>query len=380
MKKNFIRAVCLILALGLGLGLVSCGGAASAPDSSSAPNADSAAESAAPEAPSIPYSDGLDDNGLWKDVKALDYVTLPDYKNFELPAEDLAVTDEMMADAKKNLTAPYGEATKVTDAEVKDGDTVYLNYVGSVDGEEFEGGSTGGNATRLVVGSGSYIPGFEEQIVGHKPGEEFDVNVTFPEDYSDANGEKLPMAGKAAVFKTTVEYIEGDTVYPEFTDEFVNDKLSTQYGWKTVAEADEGIRKDLGEMLKYRALMAALDEGCVTKDAPQSMLDSMIAINLASAKASAAQFGMELGDFVKLSGFADEEAFTEKLTEDAKDAARQQLIFQAIAETEGIQVQDKDIEEAFGENKDKVIETYGLGYVKMNLIADMVSDVLMTEN
>lgn len=377
MKKNMIRLLCLVLALCMGLGLVSCGGAAN--DDSSTPSSESGSASA-PEIPEINFSEGLDETGYWTGIKALDYVTLPEYKGVELPADQLAVTDEEVEQVKSNLLRPHGTPEKLTEGEAKDGDTVYITYEGKVDGEVFEGGSTGEKSVPLTLGSGQYIPGFEDQVVGHKPGETFDLKVTFPEDYSDANGELLPMAGKEAVFTTTIEYIAGEMQFPVFDDAFVSANLTAQYGWKTADEANTGIRDTLAESKKYTALMTYIDENVKVSEVPAAMLDVMTNTNILSTKASAAQYGMEFADFLKISGFESEEAFEEQVRTDSEKACRQLLAFQAIAETEKMEVSDKDIEDAFGENKKDVVEHYGKGYVCLNLLNDKVTELLMSEN
>lgn len=376
MKKNMIRLLCLVLALCMGLGLVSCGGAANS--DSSTPSSSEA--SSAPEIPEINYSEGLDDTGFWTGVKALDYVTLPEYKGVELPADKLAVTDEEVEQVKTNLVTPYGTPEKLKEGEAKDGDTVYVTYVGKIDGEAFEGGSTGDQPASLTLGSGQYIPGFEEQVVGHKVGETFDLTVTFPEDYKDANGELLPMAGKEAVFTTTIDSIAGEMQYPVFDDAFVEKNLKAQYGWSNVGEADAGIRETLANSKKYSAVTSYLDENAEVSEVPSAMLDVMTKTNIASAKASAAQYGMEFEQFLQISGIESEEAFEEQVRKDVEAACRQLLTYQAIAETENLEVSDKDIEDAFGENTQQVLDRYGKGYVCLNLMNDKVTELLMDAN
>ena len=118
---------------------------------------------------------------LLEGVTALDYVTLPeDYDHIFLPADVTTATDEDIQASIDSLLAGFASYEQLTDVEVKEGDTVNIDYVGSVDGVEFDGGSTQGNGTNVVAGSTNYIDDFLTQIIGHKPGETFDVNVTFP--------------------------------------------------------------------------------------------------------------------------------------------------------------------------------------------------------
>ena len=127
----------------------------------------------------------------------------------------------------------------MTDRAVADGDSVNIDYVGRVDGTEFEGGSTQGNGTVVTIGVTQYIDDFLDQLVGHKPGETFDVNVTFPEEYGVEE-----LNGKDAVFSVTINYIQ-ETKQPDVTDEWVEKTLKDKYGWTTVAEMNKEIRDGL---------------------------------------------------------------------------------------------------------------------------------------
>ena len=141
-----------------------------------------------------------------------------DYKNIVVPQSEIEYTeDEMTSAIDSLLTSNKIASTDATLAAVE-GDTINIDYVGTVDGIEFEGGSTNGAGTDLVLGSGSYVDDFEEQLYGSHPGDAVTVEVTFPEDYSSED-----LQGKDAVFQVTVNSIY---VLPEFTDEFVAENLS----------------------------------------------------------------------------------------------------------------------------------------------------------
>ena len=373
MKKNVIRAICLVLALVMGLGLVSCGGAAAS---------DSSSDSTTSQ-PTLDYSVGLDDNGFWKDIKALDYVTLPDYKNIEIPEEELAVSDDAVATIKSNMTHAFGAPSQITDRAVADGDTVYINYVGSVDGVEFNGGNTNGTATSLTIGSGQYIEGFEEQLIGAMPGDTVEVKATFPEGYRDStdkDGNAMVLAGKEAVFTTTVEYIAGETVYPEFDDTFVADNLSYIYGWKNVAEAEEGIRTEIRDSNKNHFIVDYLDENTTVSEVPQFVIDTIVNLSLDSAKSAAAMQKVDVLELYKSAGFDSEEAFIEQLKEDAQVTGRQQLLIQAIAENEGFKITEDDLKDAYGDQLDSALKEYGKGYTAMTVMVNKVVSMLMDEN
>ena len=149
------------------------------------------------------YSDIFDENGYIAGVRALDCVTLPeDYAALTLPAGTDEVTEEDIDTyVKQNLLYNASTLPQVTDRAAEMGDIVSIDFVGTVDGEEFDGGSS--QDYILELGSGSFIDDFEDQIAGHTPGETFDVEVTFPDPY-DSNPD---LAGKDAVFATTLNYV-----------------------------------------------------------------------------------------------------------------------------------------------------------------------------
>ena len=162
------------------------------------------------------YSAQLDDNGYIKGIKATDYVTLCDYKNIEVPSSEVTYTDEEFNNViEQNLAA---HQVLKEEGTVADGDKVNIDYVGSIDGVEFEGGNSQGAGYDLTIGSGQFIEGFESQLIGHKAGEDVTVKVTFPEDYGQAD-----LAGKPAEFAVTIHGIYAD---PEYNDDFVKEYYS----------------------------------------------------------------------------------------------------------------------------------------------------------
>lgn len=164
------------------------------------------------------YSEGLNEDGTIKDVRALDYVTLCDYKNITVARSEVELSDEEMQAQIDRLLNAHPDYDTDTSIKIKDGDTINLDYVGSIDGVEFQGGSTGGAGTLLTIGSHSYIDGFEDSIIGHNVGENFDIHVTFPEDYG-----KEDLNGKEAVFNITINSVQK---IGEFDDAFVKEYLS----------------------------------------------------------------------------------------------------------------------------------------------------------
>ena len=174
------------------------------------------------------FSAGLTADGKIEGVDVREALTLVDYADIAVPADEVAATaEEVEADITSALES-HREASTDTALEIKDGDEVNIDYVGTIDGVEFEGGNSNGAGYNLTIGSGAFIDDFEQQLIGHKPGEDFTVEVTFPEAYRNDD----TVAGKDASFAVTVNSV---TVTPELTDDFVA-KNFTEEGLSTVEE------------------------------------------------------------------------------------------------------------------------------------------------
>ena len=177
-------------------------------------------------------------------------VTLGEYKGMEYEEKGTDVTDDEVQAKVDSFVNGLATFDKDTTSEAKNGDTVNIDFVGTVDGEEFDGGNTNGSGYDLVLGSGSFIDNFEDQIVGHKPGETFTVNVTFPENYG-----KDELNGKAAKFETTLNYIKIDKP-ATYNDELVANNTS----YKTTAEYEASVREQLKQSKEDSALASAQNE------------------------------------------------------------------------------------------------------------------------
>ena len=272
-NKLFFRTAAGVLAVGMTAALAGCSSSADSESTAETATVETAtAESSAPDESayeylaSFSYSDGFDENGYLKGVTATDYVTLPeDYADITIDASLGEVTDEDVTEfLDTNILSSFATTNQVTDRAAADGDTVNIDYVGTIDGVEFDGGSTNGQGTDLVLGSGSYIDDFEDQIVGHMPGETFDVNVTFPDNYGSTD-----LAGKDAVFSTTLNYIS-ETVTPELTDEWVQENLSETTGLTDVAGLNEYARKQIAFSNQYNDIYTTLhDKVSFAKELPE---------------------------------------------------------------------------------------------------------------
>lgn len=265
-------------------------------------------------------------------------VKLGDYKGLEIEKQDSELTDEELEESINHSLGHMAEMVVKEDGAVENGDTVNIDFSGSVDGEEFEGGQAEGYD--LEVGSGSFIPGFEEQLEGMKTGEEKDVVVTFPEEY---HAEEL--AGKEATFKTKVNEIKYKDV-PELNDEIANE-LDAEAN--SVDEYKENLRKRLAEQKATEAENTEKEESIkkatdnATIDIPQAMIDTELDRMVQEFGQRIQQQGLDLQTYFQISG-QDESQLREQMKDDAEQRVKTNLTLTAIADAENIEVSDEDID------------------------------------
>ena len=323
------------------------------------------------------YSAQLDDNGFVKGIKATDYVRLCDYKNIEVPLSEVTYTDEEF----KNVIDQNLSAHQVLKEEgvVADGDKVNIDYVGTMDGVEFEGGNSGGNGYDLTIGSGQFIEGFESQLIGHKAGEDVTVKVTFPEDYSQAD-----LAGKPAEFAVTIHGIYAN---PEYNDDFVKENYPDM--GSTVAEYEQALKDEYYEgSLKDYVTNYVVDNSTVNKF-PSKYLKNLKSTTKYSDVQSYEymnqmyqQYGMESGSFEDFIGMSDDE-YNADIIDRAQKFAKADLVYQAILETEGITLTEADAEanvkEMYGgdEYYNNSVETYGKGYTNKSAVKNKAVDIAL---
>jgi trigger factor len=322
------------------------------------------------------YSDAIADNGFWKNVTALDYVELCEYSGIHLPRSAHEISADSVNSEINAILAEYATEKQIKDRAVVDGDTVNIDFVGSINGVEFEGGSTNGAGTIVTIGVTSYIDDFLEQLIGHTPGETFDIEVTFPENYGNEE-----LNGKDAVFKTTVNYIM-ETTIPELTDKFVADSLSSVYGWNTVAEMEAGIRDNLQTSSVLSYLQKYIAENSIVKSVPETVMkyqeDSMINY----VQSFVDYNNIDLKDFLSAyENVSNTEELLEKYRDKNTETASFYLIIQAIAEDADIKVNDDDVAEYFAEymmieDYSDYEELYGMPYLKLIVLNQKVLDYI----
>lgn len=382
---NLTRPAALMTAAALTLSLAACGEketeASSTAETASPETAAATEESAAdPYAylTDFDYSSIFDENGYVAGVTASDYITLPEDLGLTLSDEANTVSDEDVADyINENIMVNYTETQEVTDRAAADGDTVNIDYVGTVDGVEFDGGSAEGYD--LPLGSGTFIDGFEEQIVGHTPGESFDVTVTFPEDYRATD-----LAGKEAVFATTLNYIS-ESVTPELTDDFVKENLNESLGLDSVETLNTYISDMLLFSQQTNELYSQLSEKLTVEgEVPAELTKYFEDYYLSSPYLYAQMYGVSLDEFMQANGYDSAAAYLESSRTYIDGAIQQTLILQALAEKYGITCTTETLENQFQEyfgssDTSSYVNYYGENYLKMSILNDLVMEKLVEE-
>ena len=373
MKRIISKAVCLLCAGALALTAAGCSKSAASSSASASSEASVYGSASDYDYQNFAYSDGLDENGYWSGIRALDYVTLPeDYASIPLNKADIEPTEEDVQSQIDSLLSQNTTTQQITDRAAADGDTVNIDYVGTVDGVAFTGGTYSGYS--LTLGSGSFIDGFEDQIVGHKPGETFDVTVTFPEGYSDStdsDGNTVVLSNKEAVFSVTLNSIS-EEVLPELTDEWVDANYGTTDDIHSVEDLRALYQKLLYEDNLHNALMNYLLENSTFKSIPQEVSDYQIKQCLNYYYTMANYYGYDLDSFVQtLMGYDSADAMLQGLSSSIESYAKEALIYQAVAETANVAPTQEQID-----TYSAYTSTYGANYCTMVALMDAVTDTL----
>ena len=265
-------------------------------------------------------------------------VTLGDYKGLEVPKSEVEVTDEDVDAEIKKEQEKNSRTVTVEDRGAENGDITTIDFEGFVDGVAFEGGK--GTDYPLTLGSGSFIPGFEDQLVGAKAGDHVEVNVTFPEEYQAAE-----LAGKAAVFQCDVKKVEAKEL-PELDDDFAQDVSE----FDTLAEYKEDIKKNLTDK-KEKEARAAKENAAVDKaienaqmEIPDAMVDTQVRQMINDFASRMQSQGLTMEQYFQFTGMT-----VEKMQDEMKPQAlkriQTRLVLEKIAETENIQPTEEEVNE-----------------------------------
>ena len=301
-------------------------------------------------------------------------VTLGDYKGVTVEKTIQSVTDEDVQNEIDNALANYPVEV---DQAAKEGDTVNIDYVGKIDGEEFDGGSDQG--ADLKLGSGKFIDGFEDGLIGAKKGETRTLNLTFPEDYTQ------DLAGKAVEFTVTVNAVKEPLSEP--TDQWVADNIE---GYDNIADYKAGIRSEQEEsneqtaenQVRYAAWTQVIDN-CTINEYPETLVEVGKKLYEQQVETYAKYAGMELDAYIESSGLTQEE-YQSNMEEYGKNVAAQALVCQAICDKEGFAIGDEDYQKAlqdmlteYGCTEDELIQTYGQDNVEQSIMLNRVSNLIL---
>ncbi|MBP3332739.1 MAG: trigger factor [Clostridia bacterium] len=305
----------------------------------------------------------IDEDGVTVTAKVFTKpeINLEGYKGLELTRKIAPVTDEEVENALKAALEKNARVIDVEGRPVKNGDTVTMNYKGMLDGVAFEGG-TAENAD-LKLGSGQFIPGFEDQVEGHNIGESFDINVTFPEEYGATE-----LAGKAVVFHIDLLSAK-ETILPEADDEFAKDvsdfdtideykadlkaKIEREHNDVAMREVNEKMANALGEL--------------VTDEIPEVMFDSEVENLIRDYDGRLRSMGMKLDDYLKYTG-GSLDSLREEMRPRAIAQVKTRLALEKVAEIEKVEVSEEEVEAEFK----KIADSYQMevDQVKMYIAAE----------
>lgn len=284
--------------------------------------------------------------------KPEDYIELGLYKGLEYEMPSGEVTEEEIQEELMYLASSVATQEVITEGTVENGDLANIDYIGTLNGVAFDGGTAQGYD--LSIGSHTFIDGFEDGLLGVNIGDTVDLNLTFPENYGAAD-----LAGQAVVFTVTVNYVTRDNI-PEITDELIKEISEGQYTNLEDYKADlvEQMKADNLEYINSQAytelLKMAVDNAEVIKDIPQEYIQGKISRMLINVQDYAKAYGMDIESFLQQYMGLTQEEYKSQSIEYAVEAAKQSLVLQAIAAAEGISISDEEMQQAI----DEYVELY----------------------
>ncbi len=323
------------------------------------------------------------------------YIEVGKYKGLEAAATEVSVSEtELTKEIYSRLEAAK-TVEKVKSGTVSDGDIVNIDYVGTLDGKKFDGGSAEGKD--LTIGSGEFIDGFEEGLIGEDVGATTVLHLTFPKDYSQSD-----LAGQDVEFEVTINYKEID-VMPKLDKEFAK-----KNGADSVEDYRDQVREDLYEAEKADAedeirtelWTQVMDDSSVKKDKdgkekyPQEEVERYEEEITALYEKYSEEYGLELDDFIEQQMNMDRETFEEQLTNYSKDKVKEEMVVYTIAKKEGIELSESDVDEYIDRTLDLIgydqksfkesegesyIDFYGKNNVYLEAYKDKVLDLIHKE-
>ena len=285
-------------------------------------------------------------------------VTLGEYKGIEVPKETVSIS-KAEVDAELGRMQDRNARIETVDREAKTGDTVILDFEGFVDGKPFDGGKAEGYT--LTLGSGAFIPGFEDQLAGMKAGDEKDVVVTFPENYTKE------LAGKEATFKCRIHEVK-ETIKPELDDEFAKDvsEYDTLAALKKSIKADLAAKRQEAVDRDFENEAVVLAGKNMTCDIPACMIDEQVDKHLEQFAYQLQSQGMKMDDYLKMIG-GDVKGMRDSMRPMAEQTVRSNILLSEIVHQENIDVTDEEVEEELK----KLAEQYKMELDKIKEMIDV---------
>lgn len=301
------------------------------------------------------------------DYDLKEYITLGAFPNVELDEDEL---QEKLDEAISEITSKYSTTNEITDRAVQDGDTVNIDYVGKMDGKEFEGGSDEGHD--LKIGSNEFIAGFEKGLIGKKIGEDVTLNLTFPEDYGTAD-----LRGKEVVFEVKINKIK-ETVTPDVSDKMVEEQ--TEYA--TVKDFCDAKTKELAEELLWEKYIDSATVSRYPKKETKAYYDQLISYY----KQLAAYNGVTLETMVStFGGYSSVDDFFAYALSSAKSTVKEEMVVYLTVREHDITLTDEDYKKLGGELATeygyKDLEEYedanGVTAIKANVYTDLIVEKIL---
>lgn len=310
------------------------------------------------------------------------YVELGDYKGIEYTKTVQEVTNDDIQSKVDSFLEGLAETEEITNRAIKDGDIVNIDYVGTKDGEAFDGGSDEG--FDLTIGSGRFIEGFEEGLIGHKAGEEVSLDLKFPDDYMSEE-----LAGQEVNFAVTINSISVKTT-PKLTDELV--KKNTDYD--TVSAYKDSIEEDLknqneesAEQASQRDIFNKVVDNCKVTGYDEAEVKDLVDKEFENFKQTASSYesmGYSYEDVLSMYGYTSEDELKTGITEYIKNYLNQKMILYCIADKEGIKAPGDEVEKMEEEymtqsgvkTKEELYEYYGDDYFELAILSEKVMDFL----
>jgi trigger factor len=380
MERNMKKKLAIMCIMGAAIvGMTACGSKSEDSDSEAALATEASDGVESETETEIEWVSDREDYVNIEDIEVDQYLTLGDYKNMSVSA----IKPESDDDTIESYINNYLLVGEVTDRAVKSGDTVNIDYEGKLDGEAFSGGTAQGY--NLVIGSGSFISGFEDGLIGVMPGETIDLTLTFPEDYSATD-----LAGKETVFTVTVNYIIATAEYSTVT---VDDMKSMGLSYESLDELwaagkaaiDESNEDTFNSNAKSAILTKLVDESEATA-LPQWLVDEQQQYYMLYLEEMVKMYyGVDFETYVTTYiGETMEEAEAEIL-EECEDAVKNFLVVEAVAREEGIALPESEVDaqaqldsEYYGyESVDDFLKYVGYSTYRMSLLQDKVMDRLV---